>query len=91
MRDTHYPGSLSLFKVDSTNEAFIEKVFRSKVNGNRTRYLEIFAESAILDEYPPAVIYLAIYVFTSRNGLEYLRALRVEPQGGFTLALNVED
>jgi hypothetical protein len=34
---------------------------------------------------------MAIYVFTSRNGLEYLRALRVEPQGGFTLALNVED
>jgi hypothetical protein len=34
LRDLHYPGCLSLFKVDSTNEAFVEKAFGCKVNGN---------------------------------------------------------
>jgi hypothetical protein len=91
LRDLQFPGCLSLFKVDSTNEAFIEKVFGSKVNGDRKKYLEILAESGILDEYPPAVINMAIYVFTSRNGLGYLRMLRADPEGGFTLNVDGEE
>ena len=85
LRDLCYPGCLSLFKLDSTNETFIEKVFDRKLNGNRTRYLEILAETGILDEYPPAVVNMAIYVFISRSCLGYLRALESDAQGGFTL------
>jgi hypothetical protein len=90
LRDLHYPGCLSFFKVDSTNEAFIEKVFGRKLNGNRTKYLEILAETGILDEYPPAVINMAIYVFTSRSCFGYLRALEAHGQGGFRLTLSAE-
>jgi hypothetical protein len=90
LRDLHYPGCLSLFKVDSTNETFVEKVFASKVNGNRTKYLQILAETGILNEYPPAVINMAIYIFTSRSCLGYLKMLVANLEGGFTLTLNEE-
>jgi hypothetical protein len=90
LRYLHYPGCLSLFKVDSTNETFIEKVFGSRVNGNRTKYLEILTETGILDEYPPAVINMAIYVFTSRSCLEYLQLLEAEPEGGLTVTLKAK-
>jgi len=82
LRDLQYPGCLSLFKVDSTNEAFVEKVLGHKLNGNRTKYLEGLADTGILDEYPPAVVNMAIYVFTSRSGLGYIQALEGGPQGG---------
>jgi hypothetical protein len=49
-----------LFKLDSTNEAFIEKIFGRKPNGIRTKYLEILAGTGILDEYPPAARVSAI-------------------------------
>ena len=81
-----------LFKLDSTNEAFIEKVFGIKLAGNRTRCLELLAETGILEEYPPAVINIAIYVFSSRNCLGYLRMLEADPDGrGFALALDRAD
>jgi hypothetical protein len=88
LRDLHYPGCLSLFKLDSSNENFIEKVFGCKVSGNRTKYLEILAETGILDEYPPAVINMASYVFTSRSCLGYLRMLETDAQGGFVFSLH---
>jgi hypothetical protein len=90
LRDLHYPGCLSLFKVDSTNDAFIEKVFGSKINGNRTKYLEILAESEILDEFSPAMVNMAMYVFASRSCLGYLRMLEAYPHGDFTLTLGGE-
>jgi hypothetical protein len=52
LRDLHYRGCLSLFKVDSTNEKFLNKVFAFKVSGNRTKCLEILANTGILEEYP---------------------------------------
>jgi len=67
LRDLHYPGSLSLFKLDSTNEGFIEKVFGRKLNGDRTAYLELLADTGILDESPPAVVNMAMYAFTARS------------------------
>jgi hypothetical protein len=85
LRDLHYPGSLSLFKLDSTNDKFIEKVFGRKLNGNRTAYLELLAETGILDEFPPAVINMAIYAFTARSCLGYLKNLTDDGAGGFTL------
>jgi hypothetical protein len=88
LRDLHYPGCLSLFKLDSTNEGFIDKVFGIKLSGNRTKYLELLAETGILDEYPPAVINMAIYVFTSGSCFGYLRALEADGRGGFNLALH---
>lgn len=90
LRDLNYPGCLSLFKVDSTNEAFVEKVFGLRLNGNRTKYLEILADAGILEEYPPAVINMAVYVFTSRNCLGYTQRLEAEPGGGLTLTLKAE-
>jgi hypothetical protein len=90
LRDLHYPGCLSLFKVDSTNDAFIEKAFGVTIAGNRRRYLEILADTGILNEYPPAVINMAIYVFTSRSCLGYLRMLETHPQGGLALTLDRE-
>jgi hypothetical protein len=56
LRDLNYPGCLSLFKLDSTNESFIDKGFGRKLNGDRTAYLELLAATGILDEYPPVVI-----------------------------------
>jgi hypothetical protein len=53
LRDLHYPGSLSLFKLDSTNETFVAKVFGRTLDGDRTAYLELLAQTGILDEYPP--------------------------------------
>jgi hypothetical protein len=85
LRDLHYIGCLSLFKLDSTNEAFIEKVFERKLNGDRNAYLELLAATGILDEFPPAVINMAIYAFTARNCLGYLKNLTVDGDGGFTL------
>jgi hypothetical protein len=90
LRDLHYPGCLSLFKVDSTNDAFIEKVFAVNIVGNRMKYLEILADTGILNQYPPAVINMAIYVFTSRSSLRYLRMLEAHPHGGFTLSMDGE-
>jgi hypothetical protein len=52
LRDVHYPGCLMLFKLDSTKEVFIEKVFGRELNGNRTKYLELLAETGILNEFP---------------------------------------
>jgi hypothetical protein len=74
-----------LFKLDSTNEAFIEKVFGCKLNGNRIKYLELLADTGILDEYPPAVINMAIYAFSSRSCLGSFRNLSVDDSGGFRL------
>jgi hypothetical protein len=85
LRDIHHPGCLMLFKLDSTNEAFVEKVFGRKLNGNRTAYLELLAETGILDEFPPAVINMAMYAFSSRNSLGYPRNLSADGNRGFTL------
>jgi len=41
-----------LFKLDSPTRFFIEKVFGRKLNGNRTKYLELLAETSILNEFP---------------------------------------
>ena len=38
LQDLQYPGSLSLFKLDSTNEAFVAKVFELKPNVHTTRW-----------------------------------------------------
>jgi hypothetical protein len=43
------------------------------------------AENGILDEFPPAVINMAMYAFTARSCLGYLRNLGAEGNGGFTL------
>jgi hypothetical protein len=43
LRDLHYPGCLMLYKLDSTNETFIEQLFGRKLNDNRTKYLELLA------------------------------------------------
>jgi hypothetical protein len=90
LRDVHQPDCLSLFKVDSTNEALIEKMFGFNLNGNRRRYRAILAEIGILDEYRPTVINMAIYASTSRSCLEYLRSLKANHQGGFMLDLDAE-
>jgi hypothetical protein len=76
LRDLQYPGCVMLFKLDSTNEAFIEKIFPLKVNGNRTKYLQLLAGTKIFDDYSPAVVNMAIYLFTSKSGLGYVTRLR---------------
>jgi hypothetical protein len=76
LRDLHYRGCLLLFKLDSTNEEFIRVVFGVVLSGNRTRYLELLADSGTLDKYPPAVVNMAIYAFSSHYYLGYLSKLR---------------
>jgi hypothetical protein len=75
LRDLPYRGCLSLFKLGSNNSNFVEKVLGVRLKGNRTKYLEVLAGTGILDEYPVAVVNIAIFAFTSRNYLGYAKML----------------
>lgn len=86
LRDLPFPGCLLLFKLDSMNERFVQKVFGLALAGNRTKYLETLTQTGILDDYPPAVINIAIYAFSSPYCLGYLKSLSIEAGGRFTLA-----
>jgi hypothetical protein len=46
-----------------------------RLKGNRTTYLEVLARTGILDEYPVAVVNIAIFAFTSRNYLGYAKTV----------------
>lgn len=83
LRDLPYPGSLLLFKLDSTNSLFMEKVF-GPTNQDRGKYLDLIAETGILDYYPIAVVNMAIYAFSSLNCLGYMKRLN-KAHGGFEL------
>jgi hypothetical protein len=60
-------------------------MFGGKLAGNRTKYLELLAGAGILDEFPPAVINMAMYAFTARSCLGYLRKLTADGTDCFTL------
>jgi hypothetical protein len=79
------PAAWCSSSLDSINEAFIEKMFGGKLAGNRTKYLELLAGAGILDEFPPAVINMAMYAFTARSCLGYLRKLTADGTDCFTL------
>jgi hypothetical protein len=76
LRDLNYPGGLCLFKLDSTNDRFVEKVFGLDLKGNRTRDLEELAGTGILEVYPVAVVNIAIFVFMSRGYVGYAKRVQ---------------
>jgi hypothetical protein len=61
-------------------------IFGVSLNGSRTGYLEILAQSGILDEYPVAVVDMAIYAFISRNCLGYAKHVALEADAKFTVS-----
>lgn len=85
LRDLQYPGCLLLFKLDSTNVAFMQKI-GADVGEDRTKYLEVLDQIGILARYPPAVVNVAIYAFSSREQLGYANRLIADGGGGFDLA-----
>ncbi len=74
LRDLDHPGCLFLFKVDSTNDALIERI-ASSINRDRTKYLEVLFESGIFDRYPVAVVNMAVYAFCSASCLNFLNRI----------------
>lgn len=69
LRDLACPGSLNLFKVDSTNHAFVKgSSLSNHVPGecvgskpDRKEYWQSLYDSGSLASFPPAVINIAIY------------------------------
>ena len=66
--------ALLLFKVDSTNDALMEKI-GSPINRDRAKYLEVLSDAGILDRYPVAVVNMAIYAFCSSSCLGFLNRI----------------
>ena len=79
LRDLGYQGCLSLFKVDSTNDALVERI-ASPINRDRTKYLNVLWDSGIFDHYPVAVVNMSIYAFCSSTCLGFLS--RISPSAG---------
>jgi len=73
LRDLDCPGCVHLFKVDSTNAAFVAKMAADSVNRDRQRYLRVLSDSGVLARYPAAVVNIAIYAFFSSNCLNFHR------------------
>jgi len=74
LRDLCYPGCLFLFKVDSTNDALIQRI-ASPINRDRSKYLQVLSDSGILDRYHVAVVNMAIYAFCSSSSLGFLKRI----------------
>lgn len=72
-----------LFKVDSTNDVFMNLI-GMPIDRDRTKYIDALESIGILDEYPMAVVNMAIYAFASANCLGYLKKLD-KTDGGFVL------
>ena len=85
LRDLGHPGCLLLFKVDSTNDAMMERI-GSPINRDRSKYLDVLADLEILDRYPVAVVNMAIYAFCSGSCLGFLSRI-VPSNGGYGLRL----
>lgn len=80
LRDLSYPGSQHLFKVDSTNQAFVRSTTLNsharevpdQENHWREKYWKAIHGSGILSQYPMAVVNIAIYAALSEGCLEIL-------------------
>ncbi len=78
LRDLAYPGSQHLFKVDSTNQAFVRSTTLNKhakevpdqENHWREKYWKAISGSGLLTQYPIAVVNIAIYAALSEEYLE---------------------